>query len=967
MKFLILLILIFTSCKSTFTESKKDFYTNKLTSNVWSLKKDQQEHSLDPVEKSYKTNEKQIYRHRPQKVLVDRKRNHAYIITPGSQSSPSETIIKVDLENKKIINHITVGRRPINGIMHPSNNFLFIINQYSNFISILNLQNGKVKNVIIDYYCSDIKFNSKGDRGWISITYLDQVLPIYIDLNTMDVTAPPLGGLSFDFFTQNKNGEFSIYDQLKSNCQSCHMHNSGDFLVNDSAFETFISSSKFTTPGLPEKSQLLLAITNIEDGGYADSSAGNYHVADITFKKNQNFIKRLKSWIEKSKNGPGISVSNTQSQPTHLALTKSNRLLFVANRGTNDVSVIDTVKNEEITALYIQNQPLSLNIFEKNSESFLVISTLGVGFGTAKTRDPLGGESTDPNNEATQRSVLRDFNTSESLKFTKQNILGKYDLVDNTWNIKMRDIQNDLIVFKINEQEILNNSTKSKYYKNFNDYRIDKDWIRFTSDTAEVLAGDIKGDIPPILQKVVGSFPIYTKVINDHLYVSMAGSFEIVKWKLNRSGTIENIIDPIQDFSTGLRPMIFDYYYKDGDLILIVPNQLSDSISFINTNTSTNSVLNFYVDKPLKNDSEKGELIVSSSIFTTDGDTSCTHCHINNTGDGRSWGAAETVGQNKYGYLTAGGTLGIPMMRNIFPIQPYYFEGTHDLSEGQAADVQEPAALIDFSKPIFFGDFTKINSKFTQKDKIRLLTHKHVDIKERIKTSQITTDYIDYEYRRTKFFEQQSKKYFGFQYNDEDLFRFVGSWLGEENHLQPNPFDQTSLSVQRGKNIFNSQRTMCSVCHSLPEFTNKTSLLANNDRRALPQLISTTKRDMSYTIFSVNAMKEVNKTAGIEKGRIEKEESTFTTMQLRNIFDRPPVFLHHGRARSLREAILTPGHPGLQKFKYSPVAGNESMRINNQEIGFNETNTSVIDTHGGTSHLSISEANDLINFLMAIE
>ncbi len=67
---------------------------------------------------------------------------------------------------------------------------------------------------------------------------------------------------------------------------------------------------------------------------------------------------------------------------------------------------------------------------------------------------------------------------------------------------------------------------------------------------------------------------------------------------------------------------------------------------------------------------------------------------------------------------------------------------------------------------------------------------------------------------------------------------------------------------------------------------------------------------------------------------------------LRGIWDRAPSMLHDGRAQSLREVLSTPGHAALQEG----------------EQGFNESD-GIPDTHGGTSHLSAGDVEDLIAYL----
>ncbi|MCK5716722.1 MAG: hypothetical protein KAH77_04465, partial [Thiomargarita sp.] len=346
--------------------------------------------------------------------------------------------------------------------------------------------------------------------------------------------------------------------------------------------------------------------------------------------------------------------------------------------------------------------------------------------------------------------------------------------------------------------------------------------------------------------------------------------------------------------------------------------------------------------------------------------------------DGRGWGAAETIGQDKNGHFTPGGTLGIPQMKNIYAIQPFYFEGTHSLSEGQGADINEPASSIDFDRLTWQGDFTHINSHIPVKDR-KLM---HEELKERVGSWKLGDIWYDLEERRDEFLRLQSMKYFDAAYNLSDFYRFVSAWMGNTTHLFPNPFDTQNPSVLRGQSIFHSPQVMCSICHTAPEFTNKSRELADNDRRALPPLTTITRRDASYTLAGVRMVDILNnKPLDLEpedQGRIEDREGSVTTMQLRGIFDRPPVFLHHARARSLREALLTPEHKALRHFPLPVLQGDEDIRPDRKERGFNEItrrlpsgkldpNNRIFDTHGGTSHLTTRQVEDLINFVRTIE
>ena len=85
-----------------------------------------------------------------------------------------------------------------------------------------------------------------------------------------------------------------------------------------------------------------------------------------------------------------------------------------------------------------------------------------------------------------------------------------------------------------------------------------------------------------------------------------------------------------------------------------------------------------------------------------------------------------------------------------------------------------------------------------------------------------------------------------------------------------------------------------------------------------------------------------------------------------------------------REVVATGGHPAVRQFQYVPLLGGVPDRRGRLEVGFNETvwykerskMASVffeagarigMDTHGGTSHLTGRDVDDIVNFMKTIE
>ncbi|MCB0384274.1 MAG: hypothetical protein KDD43_02695, partial [Bdellovibrionales bacterium] len=198
-----------------------------------------------------------------------------------------------------------------------------------------------------------------------------------------------------------------------------------------------------------------------------------------------------------------------------------------------------------------------------------------------------------------------------------------------------------------------------------------------------------------------------------------------------------------------------------------------------------------------------------------------------------------------------------------------------------------------------------------------------------------------------------------------DFQRFIGLYQRDETRLLPNPISQDDLMVVIGKKLFNSPTVGCAGCHPSPSFTDKKNVY--NQNRAFPPVVSPTFRDNIHTLVSADRLDSLTGFVRVwdadDKGRIEEFEGSFVSPALRGLWARPPVFLHHGRAVSLREVLATPGHMALHPYA---VPRQDIDRPGSMEVGLNELN-GVPDTHGVTSHLSVWEMECLLRFVESIE
>ena len=177
--------------------------------------------------------------------------------------------------------------------------------------------------------------------------------------------------------------------------------------------------------------------------------------------------------------------------------------------------------------------------------------------------------------------------------------------------------------------------------------------------------------------------------------------------------------------------------------------------------------------------------------------------------------------------------------------------------------------------------------------------------------------------------------------------RALGLFLLSRPRFLPNPHRRMGLpAAARGRALYESAQTGCSGCHPLPLTTVTPTSNPSGVPLRFPALI--TPRRHPVTGVEVDSV-----TPGFVGTFPLTEQDAggirFGVPQLRGVWDRAERFYHDGRARSLREALASPGHPGLR-------AG---------EIGRNETD-GMPDTHGATSHLSAADLDDLITFLLSL-
>jgi YVTN family beta-propeller protein len=981
-----------------------------LTSRRWGHGQTYERECLTPVPNPNPNPEPQPRRDHPFDVAIDHAGTKLYVALQGSELEPGSEIAVVEIASGEVMQRIELrkpgetappGSSPYRLALHPGGRFLLVTNRFSNFISVIDTTLDRVvEEIPVDFYCQSITFDREGRTAWITNRYLDQVfiLDLEIDGDRFSGEMRVLGGIDEEAYFGG-DGDGGVHAVLRESCGTsrCHATPRGDFVANDDLRASFHSVLEHIVPGRSRESRLLNATIRTRYGGYADMEP-KYHSHDfgeVVFQRPDEDprFRRIAEWIDAGGPGPGIPVGNPRSKPRVAALSSDGRWLFVGNMSTQDISIVDLERNEEIGAIYIQNGPNDLKVHHspETGRDYLIVTTLGVGFGTSKERAPYTHESWDRNNVGAHYSLWRDTSTMKRLPRKDQVVLGPFDAVDGTFEIKFRDLQNDLVFIDLDALDLASHEPgdELEYLLLANRYEAHRTWVRYTSDTAEATFGDIKGDIPPDLMRVVGAFPERMTIVGDRLFVSMQCSNQIQEWRINAAAADPcNYLVPVTVFDTGLQPtgIVAGPAGTPAEGMLFTADFLSGAVTALETETRTSrqlvvdpSVLKIPVPAT---SAERGEILSHTAFFSSDQDTSCFHCHPLDMGDGRPWGISQVLGQEfltldaEEGALIVGGGMSVPQMRGLFAIQPFFFEGVISGYEPRSM-IMEHCPSDDFSQPTPHGDLAHVGAHFVLEGVD--------DVQSKMET-RVQYDSSNEE-RRNEMFRQTSMQLFGKGFTMRDFQRLTGEWQVHEPRLLPNPFDRTNPAILRGQLLFNDPQVGCVSCHPPPHFVKKDFPDLLN--QALPAQVTFTVRDGSFTLMSKNREDLIN---GVKRdlepwdlGRAEEQQGMFTTFPLRGIWDRPPVFLHNGLARNMREVVAPPGHPALRKYKYEPLVGGHGERPNRDEVGFNFTLVAAtrepdkvkmhlksgarigFDTHGGTSQLTRRQIEDLVAFLNSIE
>jgi len=541
---------------------------------------------------------------------------------------------------------------------------------------------------------------------------------------------------------------------------------------------------------------------------------------------------------------------------------------------------------------------------------------------------------------------------------------------DGTPNVNFQDLQNEIAVYRAANGELVHRYTSDTICcKDYRDVRPD-DLARH---------GEL---LPPAETWIVGgALPEQIAVSGTTLFVTYSASNEIQRFEIDPS---TGALTPGPVWTTaGHNP----HGIAVAGSRLVVAHRLSETVGTYDAETGdlvAEVVVGDTSGGPFPaTDAEIGELFnFVTAPFTVDGDQSCAHCHRE---DGNIDKALSMP-------LTRYRGLGMRMTmayRGAADTRPWFFESAMDQSNFKPV-INELARIENFccTDYTLWPTGAPADCRTNLPPECAAANPASADGFEAARGGEVApfenprpTPFPS----RDELFEAAAARIIGrtASYGDglffedpltgerrpirldfEGITKALGLFLLANTRLLPNP-NEITASVRRGRALFESPATGCAACHPGPAFAVSSDVNPTGAPMRMGPVVSPRRAADGTNLdlfaggfvdtFPQSEMESCEAVCGADACAADPSvcdrwrNVSFGVPSLRGIWDRAPSMLHDGRARGLREVVCTPGHPALGPG----------------ETGHNERD-GVPDSHGGTSHLSPAEIDDLVNYLLTL-
>lgn len=486
---------------------------------------------------------------------------------------------------------------------------------------------------------------------------------------------------------------------------------------------------------------------------------------------------------------------------------------------------------------------------------------------------------------------------------------------DSTANVNFQDQQNDIAVIRGSDGALVRRYTS--------DTTCCRDWRDVRPDDPALGAFLPSRD----LWIVGGSIPESAAVCGDRLWVAYLGSSEVETFAID---ALDGTLRPLARGPTGHGPTAVACTPGGAAVVASLAEALA-LFTAPDAHRDDVAVGDLRGGAFPATDQEIGELVnIASAPFSVDGDQSCVMCH-------REFGDPDKAFSMPLLTHPEGTRMTMPH-RGLADTRPWFFE----------------AAMDENNFFPVLNEFARVEN-FCCTDP-SLWTAEHpapADCETAPPPVCATRPWPRSLPSRNAFYVEASRRVLGrtrtigdafdIPLNFQGITRVIGLSLLHRSRLLPNPNPGDTASVRRGAALFRSVQVGCGGCHDGPGLAASISDRLGVRLRFGP-VITPLRSPDGRNLDLVNE--------GFRRSFPDTSQGDrtveFGVPTLRGIWAHAQLFLHDGRARSLREVILPPGHVALREG----------------ERGHNETD-GVPDTHGATSQLSRAQIDDLVAFLEA--
>ena len=283
---------------------------------------------------------------------------HVYVTNyGGSSNADTNKVSVIDTSSDKVIDTVSVGKKPLAITYNPNNNHVYVANTFSDTISVIDTlrNNNVISNIAVAHFpgnsSSGIAYNSKNGNMYVANIGSDSVSEIDGSNNVVTSSIKQLSnpaGIAYDsandhiYITNNKANTVSVIDTLRNNkvIATIPVGISPSSIIFDAdnnhvyVANTGSDNSRDTVSVIDTSTNKVIAtilVGNAPNGITLDSSRGKIYVTN-TFSNNV-------SVIDDSNNKVTTTIS-VGTNPYGIVSNPSNHHIYVANHGSNTISVI---------------------------------------------------------------------------------------------------------------------------------------------------------------------------------------------------------------------------------------------------------------------------------------------------------------------------------------------------------------------------------------------------------------------------------------------------------------------------------------------------------------------------------------------------------------------------------------------------------------------------------------------------